>query len=279
VIPTWNRAHLVCDAIESALRQREGEVEVIVVDDGSTDTTAEVLARTFGTRVRVVRLPERRGAGAARNAGTALASGELLAFLDSDDLWLPGKLDAELRIFENLPDADALVTDSANLTDDQRKTESRFELNGLLEGCQRKVRWMHECRWLWTNSQNGVATCSITLRRKALERLGTKLFAEDLRSCEDWEFEMRLYHTCRVVVLPEIWSHIRHFDDGSRVGRAAPGKPRSREQEIGLLRDRLTVVNRSQWLTGLEPYLATELERFRQDTTRQLAHVEAALTH
>ena len=74
-------------------------------------------------------------------------------------------------------------------------------------------------------------------------------------------------------MLPEVWAQVRRFDDGSRVGRAVPGKPRTREQEIGLLRDRLTVMERSHWLGGLDAYLAEELERFRGDTARQLARL------
>src|SRR5215207_10106690 len=81
VIPTWNRARLVCEAVESALAQSPGGVEVIVVDDGSTDGTGEVLARRFGSRVRVLRQASRRGPGAARNAGVREARGHLLAFL------------------------------------------------------------------------------------------------------------------------------------------------------------------------------------------------------
>ena len=87
---------------------------------------------------------------------------------------------------------------------------------------------------------NGVAMSSIILRRSALARLGETLFAEDLVSCEDWEFQMRVYHLCRVVVLPEVWAWVRRLDDGARLGRSEPGKPLTREQEIGLLRDRLT---------------------------------------
>jgi glycosyltransferase involved in cell wall biosynthesis len=92
VIPTWNRAQLVRDAIHSALAQREGEVEVIVVDDASTDSTAELLEREFGDRIRLLRLEHRRGPGGARNGGARLARGEFVAFLDSDDVWLAGKL-------------------------------------------------------------------------------------------------------------------------------------------------------------------------------------------
>ena len=71
-------------------------------------------------------------------------------------------------------------------------------------------------------------------RRRTVAKLGQPLFATDLDSCEDWELEVRLYQECRVVVLPEVWSHVRWIDDGTRIGRACPGQPRSREQEMGL---------------------------------------------
>jgi glycosyltransferase involved in cell wall biosynthesis len=271
VIPTWNRARLVCEAIESAYSQRPGAVEVIVVDDESTDNTQEVLAERFGSSIKVLRMPRRCGPGAARNAGVRLATGELLAFLDSDDVWLPGKLDAELRLFERFPDAEAVVSDSLAFFEGRPDDCTRFVHNGLLAAAGGQVRRLSECRWPWTDSRNGVATCSITVRREALARLGATLFAEDIACCEDWEFEMRVYHACRVVVLPEVWSHIRRFDDGTRIGRAVPGQPSTREQEIGLLRARLQVMERSHWLNGIDTYLANELARFRADTVRQLA--------
>jgi glycosyltransferase involved in cell wall biosynthesis len=273
IIPTRNRAHLVCEAIDSVLCQRNGEVEVVVVDDASTDDTANVVERRFASRIQLLRLPQRRGAGAARNAGLRVARGDLLAFLDDDDLWLPGKLDAELRVFETFPDAEAIVSDSLCFVEGQVEDRSRFDRIGLLAATQGQVRWIDECPWLWTNSQNGVTICSITLRRSVLNRLGDTWFAEDLVSCEDWELEMRVYHACRVVALPEVWAWVRRLDDGARLGRAAPGKPPTREQEIGLLRDRLTVVERSQWLTDLDAHLAAELERFRTLNAQRLARL------
>jgi glycosyltransferase involved in cell wall biosynthesis len=274
VIPTRNRARMVCEAVESALCQRHGEVEVIVVDDASTDDTANVLARSFASRICLVRLPQRRGAGAARNAGVRLASGELVAFLDDDDLWLPGKLDAELRVFERFPEAEAVVSDSLTFVNGQAAEKSFFARNGLLAATNGQLRWANECRWLWTNSLNGVAMCSITVRRSALDRLGLESwFAEDLVSCEDWELEMRVYHHCRVAVLPEVWARVRRVDDGARLGRAAPGKPPTREQQMGLLRDRLKVMERLDWLTGLDVELSAELERFRASNAQQLARL------
>jgi glycosyltransferase involved in cell wall biosynthesis len=271
VIPTWNRARLVCEAIESAFAQRPGAVEVIVVDDESTDNTQEALAERFGSSIKLLRMPRRCGPGAARNAGVRVATGELLAFLDSDDVWLPGKLDAELRMFERFPDAEAVVSDSLAFFEGRPDDCTRFVHNGLLAAAGGQVRRLSECRWPWTDSRNGVATCSITVRREALSRLGPTLFAEDIACCEDWEFEMRVYHACHVVVLPEVWSHIRRFDDGTRIGRAIPGQPPTREEEIGLLRARLRVMERSHWLNGIDAYLANELARFRADTVRQLA--------
>ena len=167
VIPTWNRAHLVCEAVESALSQRTGQVEVIVVDDGSTDDTANILTRRFGSRIHLLRLPNRRGVGAARNAGIRIANGELLAFLDSDDLWLPGKLDAELSVFERFPDADAVVSDSLCFVEGQADDDSRFARTGLLAAARGEVRWVSECQWLWTNSRNAVQMSSVIMRRKA----------------------------------------------------------------------------------------------------------------
>src|SRR5688572_13810965 len=132
VIPTWNRVRLVCEAIESALVQQRGEVEIVVVDDGSTDNTVDELGRRFGSHIRLLSLPKRIGIGAARNLGVGQASGELLAFLDSDDLWLSGKLEAELRVFERYPDAEAIVSDSLTFTEGQPNDRTWFALNGLL---------------------------------------------------------------------------------------------------------------------------------------------------
>jgi hypothetical protein len=118
----------------------------------------------------------------------------------------------------------------------------------------------------------------MTLRRSLSKRLGEPLFAEDLITCEDWELEMRVYYLSRVVVMPEVRAWVRLFDDGSRIGRATTGKPRTRAQQIGYLRDRLTVMERSVWLRELRADLAAELEHFRADTIRQLAQLECAGT-
>jgi glycosyltransferase involved in cell wall biosynthesis len=103
IIPAYDAARHVAEAIESALAQDLRPAEVVVVDDGSTDGTAEVVRRFEA--VSLVQQPN-AGAGAARNTGVERATGELYAFLDADDVWLPGKLRAQVEALHQRPDAD-----------------------------------------------------------------------------------------------------------------------------------------------------------------------------
>lgn len=96
IIPTFNRADVVQNAIASVLRQTYSSLELIVVDDASTDNTEAVVRRISDTRVRYVRLPTNTRGAEARNAGLDVAKGDYVAFLDSDDVWSPYKLERQL---------------------------------------------------------------------------------------------------------------------------------------------------------------------------------------
>jgi glycosyltransferase involved in cell wall biosynthesis len=96
IIPTFNRREMVMRAVTSALHQSHPVHEVIVIDDASTDGTAALFEGTSDQRIRFVRLPENRGGAVARNTGIDLATGGWIAFLDSDDEWLPEKLEQQL---------------------------------------------------------------------------------------------------------------------------------------------------------------------------------------
>ena len=98
IIPSFNRAHCIAGSVESVLAQSFQDLEVIVVDDGSTDNTQEVLAR-FGNRIRVIR-QDNGGVSAARNAGMRAARASWIAFQDSDDMWRPEKLQAQIECLE-----------------------------------------------------------------------------------------------------------------------------------------------------------------------------------
>lgn len=107
VIATHNRAAFVGDAINSVLDQQAAVLEIIVVDDGSRDHTADIV-RGFGPPVRYV-YQENSGPSAARNHGMKLATGEVLGFLDDDDLWAPGKLGLQLPQLLRTPDIDIVL--------------------------------------------------------------------------------------------------------------------------------------------------------------------------
>jgi glycosyltransferase involved in cell wall biosynthesis len=110
IIPTYNRAHLLGAAIESVLAQNYPDVEIIVADDGSTDNTAEVVMR-HGSQVVYLPLPHRGLPAAPRNAALALASGDYVAFLDSDDLFLPQKLALQAPVLDAKPEVGLVYSD------------------------------------------------------------------------------------------------------------------------------------------------------------------------
>lgn len=127
VVPTYNRADILGRTLASVLAQSLPPDEVIVVDDGSTDDTEAVVA-TFGSRVRYVR-QDNAGVSAARNRGAGLAGGRWLAFVDSDDLWRPRKLELQLGVLERVPDARWSITgcNMIDLDDEELAGRKGFE--------------------------------------------------------------------------------------------------------------------------------------------------------
>ena len=109
VIPAHNAAPTLARALESVLAQTHPVCEIIVVDDGSTDATAAVAERTAGSAVRVIR-QKCGGASSARNAGIAVASGDVIALLDADDWWDPHKLSRQVAVFTDHPDVMTTAT-------------------------------------------------------------------------------------------------------------------------------------------------------------------------
>jgi glycosyltransferase involved in cell wall biosynthesis len=141
VVPTYNRAAAVARAIDSILRQTYSRIEVVVVDDGSTDNTAEILKSAQNTDKRVVCCSNTRGKGAAgaRNTGVAMASGEYVAFLDDDDEYDPDKIARQLEIFMNDPHVDVVVSGvPARWCDRQAEihwVSLEFHPNRVFDGC------------------------------------------------------------------------------------------------------------------------------------------------
>ena len=176
IIPTHNRGQFVGEAVASVLGQRDAALELIVVDDGSEDDTASLVAG-FGEGVRCLRTPH-RGVSAARNAGIRASRGDWIAFLDSDDLWLPDKMRIQMQYLRNHPEYRICQTEEVWIRNGRRvnprkyhrKPEGHcFEL--LLERCL-------------------VSPSAVVMERSLLDEVG--LFDENLPACEDYDLWLRI---------------------------------------------------------------------------------------
>ena len=203
IIPTHDYGRFIREAIDSVLAQTYPVLEVIVVDDGSTDDTPEILAG-FGNRIVTV-VQNNAGVAAARNAGMAVARGEYLAFLDSDDLWLPEKIEKQLALFEADPGL-GLVHCGAERFDAAGKTLS-VEVSGL-EG------WV--ARELLARGQGLIAVgSSMMVRRKVADEIGG--FDSRLPACEDGDFCYRVALRYRFGFVPEPLVRYRQHGDGNHL--------------------------------------------------------------
>jgi glycosyltransferase involved in cell wall biosynthesis len=127
VIPSYNRAYCIGTTVDSTLAQTHGNLEVLIVDDGSSDGTREVIAERYRQEPRVRYINQSNaGVSAARNHGLRLARGQYLALLDSDDIWLPWKIEAQLRCLEAFPTAGMIWTDMDAIGPDGEIQHQRY---------------------------------------------------------------------------------------------------------------------------------------------------------
>lgn len=176
IIPAYNQAHYLGQAVQSALAQTRPDLEVLIVDDGSTDTTAAV-ARAFGDeRVRYLHQAN-RGLSGARNTGLRQARGAFLTFLDADDAFLPDKLAVLLAEFERGPDLGLLAGQAIPIDQHGQRVGRLFD-RGLPDDVSQLALG------------NPLHVGSVLLRRAWQERVGE--FDENLRSYEDWDLWLRL---------------------------------------------------------------------------------------
>jgi len=203
IIPTHNRERCVAEAIDSVLRQTYDRFELIVVDDGSTDATGAVL-RSRADRLKLIRMDGNRGPAAARNRGIAAAAGELIAFLDSDDLWLPEKLAVQVRFFNGRPGCRVC------------QTEEIWIRNGVRVNPMRK----HAKRsgWIFTQCLPRciVSPSAVMLHRTVFDRVG--LFDESMPACEDYDLWLRIAPLYEIHLIPRplIIKRGGHADQQSR---------------------------------------------------------------
>jgi len=214
VIPTFNRAYCVCRTIDSALTQTHSHLELLVVDDGSTDDTRQVIQRRYSSESRVKYIhQENTGVSGARNNGLQAAQGDCIALLDSDDVWKPYKLELQLAVLRRLPEVGMVWTDMEAIDPRGNVFSPRY------------IRQFYSSYRLWRMSElfsrqfsveklaldlpadvaegtvyagdiysqmvvgNLVHTSTVLLRRERMEQTG--LFNETYKTGEDYDFHLR----------------------------------------------------------------------------------------
>jgi len=200
VIPTYNYARYVPEAIDSVLAQSFEGLEVIVVDDGSTDRTAEIL-RAFGGQLRDIR-QEHRGLSAARNTGIRAARGQYVAFLDSDDLWLPEKVSLQVARLDAEPEV-GLVYGEALFFDDSTPATLTPHSHFGPHPSGRILSWLVR--------QNVIPSPTPMVRRELFERVG--LFDETLSACEDWDMWIRIARVCEIAYVNRVLAKKRQHQE------------------------------------------------------------------
>ena len=182
IMPVYNRARIVRRAIDSVLAQDFGDFELIVADDGSTDDTCDVVAAIKDPRVTLLRAERNQGSNAARNRGINAARAPLIAFLDSDDVYLPNKLGFVVRLFGNRPDLDVLLDSFIKEFPAGSGRKATKRQNPNIDTTPEFVSALFNRR-LWK------ATSAISIRRETANRAG--LFDETLKRRQDFDFLIR----------------------------------------------------------------------------------------
>lgn len=197
IIPAYNAERFIRESVDSALAQTHRDVEVIVVDDSSTDDTLHIL-QEYGSRIRVLH-QRNAGAAAARNAGAKVATGDWLALLDADDLWEPTKLEHQL----------AITTSTCSYTN-----RTNFGSRGDVPELQSDITAMHEGDVFLPLllESNFMTNSSVIVRKHVFERMGG--FSTQLKNAEDWDLWLRIAEHHRVNYCPEPLVRYRFHSGG-----------------------------------------------------------------
>lgn len=189
LIPTFNRASVLKRAVDSVLNQSYGDLEVIVIDDASTDDTAEILSRIKDSRLRVITLRENLGVSAARNRGEEVALGKWIALLDSDDEWLPERLEKQLKVAEEFPDIPLIHGEEIWVRNGKRVNPKKIHKKS---GGRIFKRCLHLCL---------ISPSATLMKRELYQELGG--FREDYPVCEDYELWLRVTSRFKVGFVEE----------------------------------------------------------------------------
>ena len=198
VIPTYNRARYICRAINSVLSQTFTDYEIIIVDDGSTDNTKKILAQ-YGNRI-VYLAQSNQGISASRNRGIAVARGKYIAFLDSDDEWLPEKLAIQVDMLEKNEKLGLVCSRMLILDGDGKQRGYKPE-----ERTGKNFKELIEIG-------GDLPTSTVITRKDCFDKMG--VFDEALPPMEDFEMWVRIASKYDIYMLPEkVLAYYYHHDD------------------------------------------------------------------
>jgi glycosyltransferase involved in cell wall biosynthesis len=190
ILPTYNRAHCVTRAIDSAIYQTYKNIELIVVDDGSTDNTEEVLKK-YTDKVVYIKQGN-AGASAARNTGISKAKGEYVAFIDSDDVWLSNKLEKQVLCFDKNPEISLVFTNVTIINEDGSKSKKPEKINHIKDD-------IYDIDMVFQDPYFGLPT--VIIKKNIM--LETGLFDETLKTAEDLDLFLRVSLDTKVAYLHE----------------------------------------------------------------------------
>ena len=246
ILPVHNRADVLSRAINSVLAQEFAEFELIVIDDGSTDGSAAVASSFGDARIRIIELGENRGGNVARNEGIRAANSPLVAFLDSDDRYLPIKLSVIAAEFGSRPDLDLLVDSFVKVQPPGSRPPEAIRKNPVI-GDRERFRTALFTRRLWK------ATPAITVKRDVALRAG--LFDETLRRLQDFDFLIRLSEFANCASTDQVlW--VKYWDAG-----AISGQDNMIPANVELVRRHPEYLNTTAYRPGLAYALRLSLWR------------------
>lgn len=208
IIPVYNQETFIAEAIESVLQQTFPleEIEIIVVDDGSTDGTSERL-NSYKDRIHVISQAN-AGVSAARNAGIRQATGKFVCCLDSDDLFLPEKIEKQLAVFQADAEIGMVHTGVSVVRPGETGWEVWYDYIPPIYK-ERETQIDELLKW------NYLVSSSVMVKRELFSQVG--LFNESLRYAEDYDMWLRLLTCCRIGEVSEILVHYRwHGSNNSR---------------------------------------------------------------
>ena len=187
IIPTYNRGWIIKEAIDSVLTQNYSDFELIVVDDGSTDDTQNILAE-YKSRIRILQ-QDNKGVSAARNYGIDKARGDYLAFLDSDDIWLQNKITTQVNFFKQDPDSLICQTQEIWIRNGKRVNPKKYhkKYSGMIF-----EKTLPRCL---------VSPSAVMIKKSLIEEVGC--FDETLPACEDYDLWLRISYRYPVHLIPK----------------------------------------------------------------------------